>query len=83
MAQISGSYGYVRKDTLKMVTKEGLTYCVYCYEGFELGHHAQFHISECRDKKRVYKPMPAKEKAAIVSAVESAIAEYLPGVLIG
>lgn len=65
-----------------MVTKDGLTYCVYCYEGFDLGQHAATHIMQCRMKKRVYIPMDARKKEAIVNAVETALTQYMPGVLI-
>lgn len=65
-----------------MTTKDGLTYCVYCYEGFDLGHHAEFHLAECREKRRAFVPMDPKRKEAVVNAVETAIKDYLPGVII-
>jgi len=65
-----------------MYTVDGMMYCVYCYEGFDLGQHAEMHMIACRLKKRTYVPMNAKKKAELVTAVEQAFRENLPGVLV-
>lgn len=66
-----------------MYTKDGFSYCVYCYESFAIGHHASYHLSLCRDKERIYVPMKKDKKILIVNAVESAMRDCVPGALIG
>jgi len=62
---------------------DGLATCFLCAETFDLGHHYEFHIVECRRKVRKFKPMPRSEFNSIVKTFESKMREYMPGMLLG
>lgn len=61
----------------------GIAVCFLCGEQFDLGHHYDYHMSQCLSKKRFYIQMPKAEKRRIVEQFEAAMAVYMPGVLIG
>lgn len=60
----------------------GIATCFICGEQFDLGHHYEYHMSACINKRRVYKKMSSEVKRQIVERFELAMNEYLPGVLI-
>lgn len=66
-----------------MTTLDGVAVCVICRETFEFGHHYEFHVSMCRDRRRNYVKMDPKIKQQAVELVEGFMRSNLPGILVG
>jgi hypothetical protein len=60
----------------------GFASCFLCGEAFDLGHHYDYHMALCREKKRIYVRMDKEAKRIIVERVEAAMDAYCPGFLI-
>ena len=66
-----------------MTLIDGLAICCLCGEQFALGQHYEFHMTQCRTKRRHYVKMTSQEKQIIIERMESYIKAALPGTLMG